>query len=142
MVVCRLIDGTYPNYKTVIPKNNNNIITVSRVDILNATRRVAVCSNQATGQIVLNIQNNTVNITAQDVDLSMSANENVNCQYDGQPMVIAFKSQFLIEILSNLPYEQICIKLADPAKAALIQPAEQTRPEEEICALLMPMRLN
>lgn len=142
LVVCRLIDGTYPAYKSVIPKNNNNIITVSRGDILNATRRVAVCSNQATGQIVFKIQNNTINIIAQDLDLSMSANENVTCQYEGSPMEIAFKSQFLIEILSNLPYSQICIKLADPVKAALIQPAEQTRPEEEISALLMPMRIS
>ncbi len=142
LVVCRLIDGTYPAYKTVIPKNNTNIINVSRADILNATRRVAVCSNQATGQIVFNIQNNTINITAQDVDFSMSASENVSCNYEGAPMAIAFKSQFLIEILSNLPYDQICIKLADPAKAALIQPAEAPREEEEICALLMPMRLN
>lgn len=142
LVVCRLIDGTYPAYKTVIPKNNDNIITLSRTDLLNATRRVAVYSNQATGQILFNIQKNTLNITAQDLDFSMSANENISCQYEGEPMSIAFKSQFLIEILSNLPYSEICIKLADPVKAALIQPAEQNKPEEEICALLMPMRLN
>ncbi len=142
LVACRLIDGTFPAYKTVIPKNNSNIITLSRTDLLNATRRVSIYANQATGQIVFNIKGNTLDITAQDLEFSMSANEHINCEYEGEPMVIAFKSQFLIEILSNLPYSQICIKLADPAKAALIQPAEQTKQEEEICALLMPMRHN
>ncbi|MGM9774654.1 MAG: DNA polymerase III subunit beta [Candidatus Egerieousia sp.] len=142
LVVCRLIEGTYPAYKSVIPKNNNNIVTVSRADILNATRRVAVCANQATGQIIFNIKDNTLKITAQDLDMSMSANEAIGCEYQGDEMTIGFKSQFLIEILSNLPYDEICIKLADPAKAALLQPAKQTKPEEEICALLMPMRLS
>ena len=72
----------------------------------------------------------------------MSAQETLNCEYDGIPMEIGFKSTFLIEILSNLPYDRICIKLADPNRAILVQPAVQTEPEEEICALLMPMRIN
>ncbi len=141
LVVCRLIEGTYPDYTKVIPKNNNNIITVSRTDILNATRRVAVCANQSTGQIVFKVADGRLEITAQDLSLSMSAKETIGCQYTGEPMRIAFKSQFLIEILANLPYDQICIKLAEPTKAALMQPAEQTDPNQEICALLMPMRL-
>ncbi|MBQ6310833.1 MAG: DNA polymerase III subunit beta [Bacteroidales bacterium] len=141
LVVCRLIEGTYPDYTKVIPKNNNNIITVSRTDILNATRRVAVCANQSTGQIVFKVADGRLEITAQDLDFSMSAKETIGCNYVGEPMRIAFKSQFLIEILANLPYDQICIKLAEPTKAALMQPAEQTDPNQEICALLMPMRL-
>ena len=72
----------------------------------------------------------------------MSAFETVNCDYDGTPMEIGFKSTFLIEILGNLSYDQICIRLSDPNRAALIQPAVQTEPEEEICALLMPMRIS
>ena len=72
----------------------------------------------------------------------MSAQETISCDYEGDPMEIGFKSTFLIEILGNLTYDQICIKLADPNRAALIQPAVQTEPDEEICALLMPMRIN
>ncbi|MBR3302939.1 MAG: DNA polymerase III subunit beta [Bacteroidales bacterium] len=142
LVVCRLIEGTFPEYTKVIPKNNTNIITLSRTDLLNATRRVAVCANQSTGQILLNVNENTLEISAQDLDFSMSANETLSCNYQGEPMRIAFKSQFLIEILANLPYNEICIKLAEPTKAALMQPAEQTNNDEEICALLMPMRLS
>ncbi len=142
LVFCKLIEGTYPAYKSVIPKNNTNVITVNRAELLNATKRVAVCSNQATGQIVFKLAQNQITITAQDLDFSMSATETLGCDYEGDPMEIGFKSSFLIEILGNLGYDQICIMLADPHRAALIQPAVQTEPEEEICALLMPMRIN
>lgn len=142
LMVCRLVDGTYPAYKSVIPKNNTNVITVARTELLNASRRVAVCSNQATGQIIFKLTDNMLEITAQDLDFSMSAQEKLACEYGGTPMEIGFKSTFLIEILSNFAYDTICIKLADPNRAALIQPAVQSEPEEEICALLMPMRIN
>lgn len=142
LMVCRLVDGVYPAYRSVIPKNNTNIVSVARTEILNASKRVAVCSNQATSQIIFKLSQNRLEISAQDVDFSMSAQETLNCEYEGVPMEIGFKSTFLIEILSNLPYDQICIKLADPNRAALIQPAVQSEPDEEICALLMPMRIN
>ena len=142
LVACRLVDGTYPAYKTVIPKNNTNFLTAVRTDLLNASKRVAVCSNQATSQLIFKLSQNKLEISAQDLDFSISAQETVPCEYEGMPMEIGFKSTFLIEILSNLPYDQICIKLADPNRAALIQPSVQTEPDEEICALLMPMRIN
>ena len=142
LLVCRLVEGTYPAYKSVIPKNNTNIISIARNELLNASKRVAVCSNQATGQIIFKLSQNRMEITAQDLDFSMSAQETLTCEYEGTPMEIGFKSTFLIEILSNFPYDTICIKLADPNRAALIQPAVQSEPEEEICALLIPMRIN
>ena len=142
LVFCKLVDGTYPAYKSVIPKNNENVITVNRAELLNATKRVAVCCNQATSQIVYKLSSNCISISAQDLDFSMSAQETLGCEYEGTPMEIGFKSTFLIEILGNLSYDQICIKLSDPNRAALIQPAVQTEPDEEICALLMPMRIN
>ncbi len=142
LIFCKLVEGTYPAYRSVIPKNNTNVLTINRAELLNATKRVSVCSNQATGQIVFKLAPNQLTIKAQDLDFSMSAQENVTCDYEGDPMEIGFKSTFLIEILGNLTYDQICIRLADPNRAALIQPAVQTEPDEEICALLMPMRIN
>ena len=142
LLFCKLMEGTYPAYKSGIPQNNTNVIYVNRADLLNATRRVAVCSNQATGQIVFRLSHNSIKIMAQDLDFSISANEVVNCEYDGEPMDIGFRSSFLVEILGNLSFDQICIKLSDPHRAALIQPAVQTSEDEEICALLMPMRIN
>ncbi len=141
-MACRLVEGNYPAYKTVIPKNNTNLLVITRSELLNACKRVAVCSNQATGQLVFRLMQNQLDLSAQDTDFSMSAHETMSCEYDGTPMEIGFKSTFLIEILSNLTYDQICIKLADPSRAVLIQPVVQAEPEEEICALLMPMRIN
>jgi DNA polymerase-3 subunit beta len=142
ILVCRLVEGNYPSYKSVIPKNNQNKLLINRLDFLNSTRRVAVCSNQASSQIKLKLSYNQLVISAQDIDFSISANERLSCQYEGDPMEIGFKSTFLIEILSNLPYNNISLELSDPARAALILPSEQTDTAEEILALLMPMMVS
>lgn len=141
-VVCRLVEGTFPAYRSIIPKNNTNVITVSRTELLNASKRVAVCSSQATAQIIFRLSMNRIEITAQDVDFSTSAKETLLCNYEGVPMEISFKSTFLIEILSSLPYDDICIKLSDSNRAALIEAAVDENPDEAIRALLMPMRIN
>ncbi len=141
IVVGRLVDGTYPAYKTVIPRNNHNKMIIDRATLLNAAKRVSVCSNQATSSIKFSLSFNSLNISAQDTGFAISAHENLPCQYDGETMEIGFKSTFLIEILNNLPYEEICIELADPARAALLVAADQGAAVENICALLMPIRL-
>jgi len=142
VLVCRLVEGNYPAYKSVIPKNNTNKLLINRQDLLNSTRRVAVCSNQASSQVKLKLTYNQLVISAQDLDFSISANERLVCQYEGDNMEIGFKSTFLIEILSNLPYNEICMELSDPTRAALIVPAGQTDPNEEILALIMPMMVS
>ena len=136
-----ILRGLYPAYRTVIPKNNQNKMLISRTTLLNAAKRVSVCSNQATSSMKFSLSFNTLVISAQDTGFSISAHETLPCQYDGEPMDIGFKSTFLIEILSNLPYEEICFELADPARAALIVPAEDHNPDEDICSLLMPIRI-
>ena len=103
---------------------------------------MAVCSNQASSQVKLKLTYNQLVISAQDLDFSISANERLVCQYEGDNMEIGFKSTFLIEILSNLPYNEICMELSDPTRAALIVPAGQTDPNEEILALIMPMMVS
>ncbi|HIZ86468.1 MAG TPA: DNA polymerase III subunit beta [Candidatus Coprenecus stercoravium] len=141
IMIGRLVDGTYPAYRTVIPKNNQNKMIISRTSLLNAAKRVSVCSNQATSSMKFSLSFNSLTISAQDTGFSISAHETLPCQYDGDPMDIGFKSTFLIEILSNLPYDDICFELADPARAALIVAAEDHNPDEEICSLLMPIRI-
>ena len=141
-LVCRLVEGNYPAYKSVIPKNNSNKLVINRLDFLNSSRRVAVCSNQASSQVRLKLSYNTLTLSAQDLDFSISANENLICQYEGDNMEIAFKSTFLIEILGNLPYTDISLELSDPSRAALILAAGPVDPQEEILALLMPMMVN
>ena len=142
ILVCRLIEGNYPAYRSVIPKNNNNKLVIGRTDLLGVVKRIAVCSNQISNQIRLKLSLGEVLISAQDLGFSMSAHETLPCQYDGQEMEIGFKAPFLLEILSNLPYQNICMELADPARAALIVSADEARPGQDIRALLMPVMIN
>jgi DNA polymerase-3 subunit beta len=142
VLVCRLVEGNYPAYKSVIPKNNINKMLISRLDLLNSTKRVAVCSNQASSQVKLKISNNQLVISAQDIDFSISAHERLSCQYDGEEMEIGFKSTFLIEILGNMNSSDISFEFSDPTRAALIIPSGTTDNNEEILALIMPMMLG
>lgn len=142
VLICRLVDGNYPAYKSVIPKNNSNKMLINRQDLLNSTKRVAVCSNQASSQIKFNLNGNQLTISAQDLDFSIAAHERLACQYDGVDMEIGFKATFLIEILNNLPYNDISFEMSDPARAALILPSGTVDKREEILALIMPMMLG
>lgn len=142
ILVCRLIEGNYPAYRSVIPKNNANRMIIGRSELLGVVKRIAVCSNQVSNQIKLKLSLNEVLISAQDLSFSMSAYESIPCQYDGQEMEIGFKAPFLLEILSNLPYQTICMELADPARAALIVSADESNSEQDIRALLMPVMIN
>jgi len=142
LLICRLIDGRYPAYRSVIPKNNQSKMIVDRTTILNSAKRVSVCSNQATYHIKFDIRPTSLTISAQDLGFNVSSHETIPCSYDGEPMEIGFKSNFIIEILSSLPYEQVCFELADAGRAALIVNAGVSDPEEEITSLIMPIRVQ
>lgn len=138
---CRLIEGRYPNYNSVIPQNNPHKAIVDRTSFISALRRVSVFSSQASSLIKLSLEENAIVISAQDMDFSTSAEETLVCQYDGKPMSIGFKSSFLIEILNNMTAQNVVIELADPSRAGVIVPEEQEE-NEDILMLLMPMMLN
>jgi len=142
ILICRLIEGTYPNYNAVIPTNNPNKLLVDRVELLNSIRRVAVCSNPATNLIKLDINNECIKLTAQDIDYSVSAEESMQCQYDGEPLVIGFKSTFLAEILANIETEQVVVELADSTRAGVFKPVSDEESKYDILMLLMPMIIN
>ncbi len=141
-LVCRLIEGNYPNYNAVIPSNNPNKILVNRVELLNGIKRVAVCSNQATNLIKLDIAKNVINLAAQDLDYSVSAQERVACSYDGGAITIGFKSTFLVEILTNLETESVSVELADSTRAGVFKPVYEEKQALETLMLLMPMMIN
>ena len=138
---CRLIEGRYPNYNSVIPQNNPHKAIVDRTSFISALRRVSVFSSQASSLIKLSLEENAILISAQDKDFSTSAEETLVCQYDGKPMSIGFKSSFLIEILNNMTSQNVVIELADPSRAGVIVPEEQEE-NEDVLMLLMPMMLN
>lgn len=141
-VVCRLVEGNYPNYNSVIPTNNPRKITVDRVELLNTLKRVSVFSNQASNLVKLELTGNQIKVSAQDIDFSISAYERINCQYEGEEMEIGFKSVFLLEILANISSQDIVIELADPTRAGLFLPAEPDNDNEDLLMLLMPMMIN
>ncbi len=140
-MMCRLIEGRFPNYNSVIPQNNPFKVMVDRVQFMAALRRVSHFSNQASNLIKLQIADNRIIITAQDIDFSTSAEESIVCQYTESPIKIGFKSSFLVEILNNISSNEVSLELADPSRAGIVLPAEQEE-NEDLLMLLMPMMLN
>jgi DNA polymerase-3 subunit beta len=141
-VVCRLVEGNYPNYNSVIPRNNPRKITIDRVEFYNTLKRVSVFSNQASNLVKLQLKGNQMVVSAQDIDFSISAYERIKCQYEGEEMEIGFKSVFLLEILANLSSQDVMIELADPTRAGLFLPAISDNESEDLLMLLMPMMIN
>ena len=140
-MVCRQIEGRFPNYNGVIPQNNPYRLIIDRVSLMNAAKRVFAFSNQGTGLIKLAISNNQLVVSAQDIDFSTSAEETLVCQYDGNEITIGFKAPFLIDILNNINSSDVIMALADPSRAGVILPFENEA-DEDLLMLLMPMLLS
>lgn len=140
-MVCRLIEGRYPNYNSVIPQDNPYKVTIDRVSFVNALKRVSVFSNPASSLVKLQLKESEMIVSAQDIDFSTSAEEKIVCQFDGTELNIGFKATYLIEILNNINSEEVILELADPSRAGLIVPAENEENEDQLM-LLMPMMLN
>lgn len=138
---CRLIEGRYPNYNSVIPQNNPNQLTVDRKGLLGALRRVLPFASESSQLIRLHLEAGKLELSSEDVDFATSAKESIVCDYSGQTMSIGFKGSSLTEILTNLESEDVTIQLADPSRAGVIVPV--TQPEgEDVLMLIMPMLLN
>lgn len=137
---CRLIDGRYPNYNSVIP-NNPNEVTVDRRGLQSALRRVLPFASESSQLIRFHIESGRFEVSSEDIDFSTSAKEQLSCEYNGSPISIGFNGSSLMEILSNLTSDNIIIQLADPSRAGIIVPAEQPE-NEDILMLIMPMLLN
>ena len=140
-MVCRLIEGRYPNYNSVIPKENPFQVTIDRMFLLNALKRVSVFSNQSSSLIKLHLEDNLLTVSAQDIDFSTSAEERIPCEYNGDELSIGFKATYLIDILGNISSTDVILQLADPSRAGLILPLENQE-NEDLLMLLMPMMLN
>ena len=141
-LVCRLVEGVYPSYNSVIPTNNPNKVIVNRIELLNSVRRVSNFSNHASNLIKLKLSGNELVSFAQDLDFSISGHDRVTCQYEGEDMEIGFKSTFLAEILANIASVNVSIELADPTRAGLFLPFEEEEENENLVMLLMPMMIG
>ncbi len=141
VIVCRLIEGRYPNYNSVIPQNNSNILTVDRLTLLSALRHVQPFANDSSNLIRFHVEGSMLQLDAEDFDYAKTATEQMTCEYNGQPMSIGFKGSSFIDILNNFDCQEVTIQLADPSRAGLVVPSEQ--PEgQDVLMLMMPMLLN
>ena len=142
VLVCRLIDGKYPNYEAVIPKENPNKLTVDRASFLNSVRRVSIFSSKTTHQIRLKMAGTELNISAEDLDCANKADERLSCDYQGDDMQIGFNSRFLSEMLNNLNSNEVLIEMSLPNRAGILTPIDGTDEGEKVTMLVMPVMLN
>ncbi len=138
----RLIEGNYPNYEVVIPKDNPNKLIIDRVQIVNSLRRVGIYANQSTQQVRFKISGKELVLSAEDVDFANEAKERLNCSYEGEDMEIGFSSRFMYELINNITDEQILIEMSSPNRAGIIKPANPVDPNEDLLMLIMPVMLN
>jgi DNA polymerase-3 subunit beta len=141
-LICRLIDGKYPNYEAVIPKENPNKLVISRNQFLNSVRRVSIFSNKTTHQIRLKIAGAELNISAEDIDYSNKAEERLTCDYQGDDMQIGFNSRFLTEMLNNLSSDDVQLEMSMPNRAGILTPIDGLDEGEQVTMLVMPVMLN
>jgi len=141
-LICRLIDGKYPNYEAVIPTENPNVLKIDRVQLLNSIRRVSIFGNQSTNQIRFKISGRELLLSAEDIDFSNEAKERLTCSYEGEDIEIGFNSKFILEMLNNLEIEEISLEMSTPNRAGILTPVDNENKDEEILMLVMPVMLN
>ncbi len=141
-IICRLIDGKYPNYEAVIPASNPNKLTVDRMAFLNSIRRVAIFSNKTTHQVRFKVAGSELSISAEDLDYANEASERLTCQYVGEDMEIGFNSRFILEMLTNIDSESVTLEMSAPNRAGILMPSEHDNKKTDTLMLVMPVMLN
>jgi DNA polymerase III subunit beta len=141
-LICRLIDGKYPNYDAVIPSENPNKMVIDRVLLLNSIRRVAIFANQSTHQIRFKLSGKELVLSSEDIDFSNEAKERLTCTYEGDDMEIGFNSKFLLEMLNNIDTDEIRLEMSAPNRAGILLPVDNKNKDEDILMLVMPVMLN
>ena len=138
-IVARLIDEGYPDYKNVIPSSNDKILSIDRKQLLDSLKRVSIYANKTSNQISFTIANNNLLVTAEDVDFSNEAKENLPCNFEGSEIVIGFNGKFLSEMLANLPCDNVTFEFSKPNRAALLYDTDKI---DDVLMLVMPVMLN
>lgn len=142
-IVCRLVDGKYPNVEAAIPRENPNHLTVERLSLLNVLKRVGLFASQSTHQVRLALTDGEMNVSAEDIEFSNNAQEKMACHYEGEPMEIGFNARFLSEMLNNIDTNEVTMEMSQPNRAGIIFPVYDTDEarQEEILMLVMPVML-
>lgn len=141
-VICSLVVGKYPDYRTIIPQNNSNILRINRLVLLNTVRRISVCSPKGSNHVKFDLTPGSLEISAQDPGFEIAAHEKVSCQYDGSELTIGFKSTHIIEMLSNMSCDEVVMKFVDKRRSALLQPSEEELKTEKVFGIVMPIMVK
>ncbi len=139
--VARLIEDQYPNYESVIPLENDNLLETSKEELSNVLRRISLFTSSQTKQVKFSISKDILSLSAENIDLGSEANEKILCDYQGEPMVIAFNSIYVSEAIRNIDNDRVIFKLNNPTRACILEPKTQLE-SENFLVLIMPMRLN
>jgi DNA polymerase III subunit beta len=140
-MICRLIDERFPDYENVIPVDNNNDMTIDRVEFMSSMKRIAIYANKTTHQVRLKLVGSELQISAEDLDFSNEANERLSCEHEGEDIEIGFNAKFLVEMLNNISAKEVTLKFSAPNRAGLIVPSDKGE-NEDILMLVMPVMLN
>jgi DNA polymerase-3 subunit beta len=141
-IICRLIDGKYPNYDAVIPKENPNKLTIETSLLLSSIKRISIYANKTTHQIRLKVSGSELQISSEDLDFSNKADERLPCHYEGEDIEIGFNSKFVIDMLNNIGSNKISLEMSAPNRAGIILPLDGTVEGENTLMLVMPVMLN
>jgi len=141
-LMCRLIEGKYPNYEAVIPKENPFKLTIDRLDFLNSIKRVSIFANRSTNQVRLKLTGSEIQLSAEDLDFANEAHEQLACTFVGDNMEIGFNSRFLQDMLNNLDANNVHVEMSAPNIAGIITEVEKSFENEDILMLVMPVMLN
>lgn len=137
--ICRLIDGKYPNYSAVIPKENPNVLTINRNLLLSSIRRASIMSNKSTNQVRFRLSGNILHLHAEDTEFANKADMQIPCDYNGEDINIGFSSRFLSEMLSVLGSDDVTLKMSQPNRPGILEPVDGLEDHENILMLSMPV---
>ena len=138
-VYTRLIEGPYPNYDQVIPRDNNRIAVADRQSLISALRRMSVIASDQTHRIRLSFNSGLLRFSVQTPDLG-EANDEMAVRYNGDPLDIGFNATYLLEILRYIPTDEVKLTFRAPERAATLEPEGWSEPGSYLC-LVMPLRL-
>ncbi len=141
-IICCRVLGSYPDYKAIIPKDNNNVLQIGRSKLLNIVKRIAVCSPKASSHIKFELKDSSLEVSAQDTGFELEASEKTPCEYSGEELTIGFRSNHIVDILSNLNSEEVIMKFADRRRAALILPVPDSKEADKSFGIVMPVMVK